>query len=98
MLPSTSSDEYKGWKENEQKVPTIHSYYISSKGNILGLIPNTYLVTSIEGPFKSFNPKTRVITSVSGDQACLPLGKEEKTNMPCKIHERTKKELNRLSK
>ena len=97
-MPSTNSDEYKAWKDNDKAIPTINSFYFTSKGNVFGIIPGTYIVTSIQSPFKSFDSSTRVLTSVTGERARLPIGQEEKTNMPCKIFERTKKELKRLAK
>ena len=77
-------------------IPSIESYYFSSKGNLLGLIPGTRFTMTLEGPFISFNLKTRILTSQNGDKVILIDGKEETTNMP-KIYERTKKELKRLA-
>ncbi len=77
-------------------IPSIESYYFSSKGNLLGLIPGTRLIMIVDGPFTSFDSKTRILTNKLGEKVILLLGKEETTNMP-KIYERTKKELKRLS-
>jgi hypothetical protein len=96
IIPSIDSDEYNAWKKNMVKIPSIESYYFSAKGNLLGLIPDTRFTMTVEGPFISFDSKTRILTSQNGEKIILIAGKEETTNMP-KIYDRTKKELKRLT-
>ena len=97
IIPSADSDDYAAYiSQADQSIPTIESYYFSSKGNLLGLIPKSRMIVKIDGPFTSFHATTRVLRSVTGEACRLPAGKEETTNMP-KLLERTKKELKRLT-
>ena len=94
---SEQSDEYNAWLANSASIPTVHSYYFSVKGNLLGLVPSTNIVFRMDGPFKTFHTVKRILVAQDGSMCILPIGKEEKTNMPTKLFERTKKELKRLS-
>jgi len=79
------------------KTNKIDSYYFSSKGNLLGLIPGTSTIISVEGPFKSYNKQTNILYTICGDVYYLDPKKAETTKQP-PICDRTVKMLKNLQK
>ena len=79
------------------KTNKIDSYYFSSKGNLLGLIPGTSTIISVEGPFKSYNKQTNILYTICGDVYYLDPKKAETTKQP-PIYDRTVKMLKNLQK
>ena len=82
-------------KKSNIKINRIDSYYFSSKGNLLGLIPDTNTIMVIEGPFKNYNKQTNIIYTFSGD--AYYLNRIETTKQP-PLYDRTMKILKSLTK
>jgi len=74
----------------------IDSYYISAKGNLIGLIPKTSNVIIIEDAFIKFDKNTRLLYG-KNNIIYLDPKKIESTNNP-PLNSRTNKFLNNLSK
>jgi len=78
------------------KKNNIDSYYISDKGNLIGLIPKTSNVIIIEDEFIKFDKNTRLLYG-KNNIIYLDPKKIESTNNP-PLYNRTNKFLNNLSK
>ncbi len=77
-------------------IQTIHKYYFAkSSGRLLGLIPNSAKVVTIDPPFLSFNSKTRILTT-DNSKLYLPENQAEGSKNP-NLFEYTKDILSGLS-
>lgn len=85
------------FSQNHTKTNKIDSYYFSSKGNLLGIIPGTNTIISVEGPFKNYNRLTNILYTVGGDAYYLDPKRAEPTKQP-NIYDRTVKMLKSLQK
>lgn len=73
----------------------LHQYYFSTSGNLIGVIPCTFMIAVVKGPFYGFDKKTRIITCETG-RYHLPENKAEPSKTP-NLFGRTKDILNKLS-